>query len=148
LNRYREEKVTDPVLDENPQGELTLRTLAMPADVNVNGDIFGGWVLSQMDIASGIVAGKRAQGRVATIAVDAMKFIRPVKVGDVLCIYARVSRVGRTSMRIGLEAWALRGRIGAREKVTEAVFTYVAIDEDGKPRSVPDEEDVPSAPAD
>jgi acyl-CoA thioesterase YciA len=118
----------------------------MPADVNVNGDIFGGWVLSQMDIASGIVAGKRAQGRVATVAIDAMKFISPVKVGDVLCIYARVARVGRTSMAIGLEAWALRGRIGAREKVTEAIFTFVALDEEAKPRPVPDEKDVPSAP--
>ncbi len=120
-----------------PEGELTLRTLAMPADVNVNGDIFGGWVLSQMDIAAGIVAGTRAQGRVATVAIDAMKFIRPVHVGDVLCIYAQVARVGRTSMGIALEAWALRGRYGAREKVTEAMFTFVAIDEDGRPRAVP-----------
>ncbi|SMX38267.1 acyl-CoA thioesterase [Maliponia aquimaris] len=125
--------------DDGPKGDLTLRTLAMPADVNVNGDIFGGWVLAQMDIASGIVAGQRAQGRVATIAVDAMKFIRPVKVGDVLCIYARLLKVGRTSMAIGVEAWALRGRIGKREKVTEAVFTYVAIDEAGNKRAVPPE---------
>ena len=125
--------------DDGPKGDLTLRTLAMPADVNVNGDIFGGWVLAQMDIASGIVAGQRAQGRVATIAVDAMKFIRPVKVGDVLCIYTRLLKVGRTSMAIGLEAWALRGRIGMREKVTEAVFTYVAIDEAGNKRIVPPE---------
>ena len=123
--------------EEKPRGELTLRTLAMPADVNVNGDIFGGWVLSQMDIAAGIVGGTRAQGRVATVAIDAMKFIRPVHVGDVLCIYARVDRVGRTSMAIALEAWALRGRWGAREKVTEGVFTFVAIDEDGRPRIVP-----------
>jgi acyl-CoA thioesterase YciA len=90
-----------------------------------------------MDIAAGIVAGERAQGRVATVAVDAMKFIRPVKVGDVLCIYAQVDRVGRTSMGIGIEAWVLRGKIGAREKVTEAVFTFVAIDENGRPRPVP-----------
>ena len=124
---------------EDPKGELTLRTLAMPADVNVSGDIFGGWVLSQMDIAAGIVAGKRAHGRVATIAIDAMKFIRPVKVGDVLCVYAHVERVGRTSMAIGLECWALRDRIGAREKVTEGRFTFVAIDEDGRPREVPTE---------
>ena len=123
--------------EDKPRGELTLRTLAMPADVNVNGDIFGGWVLSQMDIAAGIVGGTRAQGRVATVAIDAMKFIRPVHVGDVLCIYARVDRVGRTSMAIALEAWALRGRWGAREKVTEGVFTFVAIDEDGRPRVVP-----------
>lgn len=122
---------------DTPKGELTLRTAAMPADVNVNGDIFGGWVLSQMDIAGGIVAGTRAQGRVATIAVDAMKFIRPVKVGDVLCIYGEVARVGRTSMAISIEAWVLRGLIGVREKVTEAVFTFVAIDEQGQPRPVP-----------
>lgn len=123
--------------EDKPRGELTLRTLAMPADVNVNGDIFGGWVLSQMDIAAGIVGGTRAQGRVATVAIDAMKFIRPVHVGDVLCIYARVDTIGRTSMAIALEAWALRGRWGAREKVTEGVFTFVAIDEDGRPRVVP-----------
>lgn len=123
---------------EKPEGELTLRTLAMPKDVNVNGDIFGGWVLSQMDIAAGIVAGARAQGRVATVAVDAMKFIRPVKVGDVLCIYAMIERSGRTSLGISIEAWALRNRIGEREKVTEAVFTFVSIDEDGRPRPLPD----------
>lgn len=122
---------------EQPEGELTLRTLAMPADVNVNGDIFGGWVLSQMDIAAGIIAGTRAGGRVTTVALDAMKFIRPVKVGDVLCIYGRIDRVGRTSMAIGIEAWVLRNRIGQREKVTEAMFTFVAIDENGRPMVVP-----------
>lgn len=121
-----------------PQGDLTLRTLAMPSDVNVNGDIFGGWVLSQMDMAAGIVAGARARGRVATIAIDAMKFIRPVKVGDVLCIYVRVARVGRTSMAMEIEAWVLRNRQEMREKVTEAIFTFVAIDEAGKPRVVPE----------
>lgn len=129
--------------DLGPQGELTLRTLAMPRDVNVNGDIFGGWVLSQMDIAAGIVAGSRARGRVATVAVDAMKFIRPVRVGDVLCIYVQVARVGRTSMALEIEAWVLRNRHGARERVTEAVFTFVAIDEAGRPRAVP--ETVPEA---
>jgi acyl-CoA thioesterase YciA len=122
---------------ETPEGELTLRTLAMPKDVNVNGDIFGGWVLSQMDMAAGIVAGAKAQGRVATVAVDAMKFIRPVKVGDVLCIYADIAKVGRTSLAIGIEAWALRNRIGAREKVTEAVFTFVSIDNNGRPTPLP-----------
>ena len=123
--------------ENGPEGELTLRTLAMPRDVNVNGDIFGGWVLSQMDIAAGIVAGARARGRVATVAVDAMKFIRPVRVGDVLCIYVRVARIGRTSMGLEIEAWVLRDRHGAREKVTEALFTFVAIDDNGKPRVVP-----------
>jgi len=122
--------------DAEPQGELTLRTLAMPADTNTSGDIFGGWVLSQMDIAGGIVAGDRAQGRVATVAVDAMKFIRPVKVGDVLCVYGHIARVGRTSIAVELEAWVKRGRLGHREKVTEAVITFVALDDDGAPREV------------
>ncbi len=121
-----------------PSGEATLRTVAMPADVNVNGDIFGGWVLSQMDVASGIVAATRAKGRVTTVAVDAMKFIRPVGVGDVLCVWAWVERVGRSSMAIKIEAWAVRYRSGVSEMVTEGLFTYVAIDEDGAPRQVPD----------
>jgi acyl-CoA thioesterase YciA len=124
--------------DPGPEGALTLRTIAMPSDVNVNGDIFGGWVLSQMDIAAGILSRERSRGRSATIAVDAMKFIRPVSVGDVLCVYTRLQRVGRTSMAIDVEAWVNRGVIGAREKVTEAIFTFVAIDENGKPRPVPD----------
>ncbi|MHA7774308.1 acyl-CoA thioester hydrolase YciA [Roseibium sp. M-1] len=123
--------------EERPTGELTLRTMAMPADTNANGDIFGGWVLSQMDLAGGIAAGQRAEGRVVTIAVDKMKFIRPVHVGDVLCIYTEVVRVGNSSMEIKLEAWALRHRYGQREKVTEAVFTMVAVDDSGKPRPVP-----------
>jgi len=121
-----------------PEGNLTLRTIAMPSDVNVNGDIFGGWVLSQMDIAAGILSRERSRGRSATIAVDAMKFIRPVSVGDVLCVYTQLKRIGRTSMAIDVEAWVNRGVIGAREKVTEAIFTFVAIDENGKPRPVPD----------
>jgi acyl-CoA thioesterase YciA len=123
---------------DTPKGELTLRTLAMPKDVNTNGDIFGGWVLSQMDMAAGIVASARAQGRVATVAIDAMQFIRPVKVGDVLCIYVEITRIGRTSMGLQIEAWVLRNRQTAREKVTEGLFTFVAIDETGKPRPVPD----------
>jgi acyl-CoA thioesterase YciA len=127
---------------QTPKGELTLRTLAMPKDVNTNGDIFGGWVLSQMDMAAGIVAAGRAQGRVATVAIDAMQFIRPVKVGDVLCIYVDIARIGRTSMGLQIEAWVLRNRqsaqASAREKVTEGLFTFVAIDEAGKPRPVPE----------
>jgi acyl-CoA thioesterase YciA len=122
---------------ETPKGELTLRTVAMPADMNGNGDIFGGWVLSQMDIACGILARERARGRCTTVAVDAMKFIRPVAVGDVLCVYTGIGRIGRTSMAIEVEAWVRRGAVGEREKVTEAVFTFVAIDEAGKPRPVP-----------
>jgi acyl-CoA thioesterase YciA len=120
-----------------PNGELTLRTLAMPKDVNTNGDIFGGWVLSQMDMAAGIVAADRAKGRVATVAIDAMQFIRPVKVGDVLCIYVSVARVGRTSLGLQIEAWVRRRGQDEREKVTEGLFTFVAIDEAGRPRPVP-----------
>ncbi len=122
-----------------PRGDLAIRTLAMPADANPNGDIFGGWVLSQMDIAGGVAASQRAGGRVATVAVEAMTFHRPVYIGDVLCVYAEIKRIGRTSIAIDLEAWALRGRIGDRVKVTEGLFTFVAIDADGRPRPVPPE---------
>ena len=125
--------------DEHPIGDLTVRTIAMPADTNANGDIFGGWVLSQMDQAGGIAGVERAQGRVVTVAVDAMTFIRPVRVGDVLCVYTRIGRVGRTSMKIHLEAWARRFPTQFREKVTEATFTFVAIDEVGRPRPIPAE---------
>ena len=122
---------------EEPRGELSTRTLAMPADANPSGDIFGGWVLSQMDIAGGIAAAQRAQGRVATVAVTAMTFYRPVNVGDVLCVYAEIGRIGTTSITIHLEAWALRGRLGQRVKVTQGEFVFVAIDDSGRPRPVP-----------
>jgi acyl-CoA thioesterase YciA len=127
---------------DEPRGELMVRTIAMPADTNANGDIFGGWVMSQMDAAGGIAGADRAQGRVVTVAVDGMTFIHPVKVGDVLCVYTRVLGVGRTSIRIGIEAWARRFRTPLREKVTEATFTFVAIGDDGRPRPVPADEDV------
>lgn len=123
--------------DTPPKAPPVLKVPARPNDVNVNGDIFGGWVMSQMDIAAGIVARERAKGRVATVAVDAMQFIRPVRVGDVLSVYATVERVGRTSMGIHIEAWALRHLAGfEEEKVTEGTFTFVAIDEEGRPRPV------------
>ncbi len=122
---------------EEPRGELTVRTMAMPADTNANGDIFGGWVLSQMDQAGGIAGVERARGRVVTIALDAMTFIRPVKVGDVLCVYTEIESVGRTSMKIHVEAWARRFQKNLREKVTVATFTFVAIDEEGRPRPLP-----------
>jgi acyl-CoA thioesterase YciA len=128
---------TTDVSQDQPRGELTVRLVAMPGDTNANGDIFGGWVLSQMDQAGGIAAVERARGRVATIAIDAMTFLRPVKVGDVLCVYTSVDRVGRTSMKIHIEAWARRFQAHAREKVTDADFTFVAIDDNGRPRPVP-----------
>lgn len=127
--------MTDP--DTGPRGELMVRTVAMPADTNANGDIFGGWVMSQMDLAGGIAGVDRARGRVVTVAVDGMTFISPVKIGDVLCVYAEVERVGRTSMRILVEAWARRFRTAGRDKVTAATFTFVAIDDEGRPRPVP-----------
>ena len=120
-----------------PRGDLTVRLAAMPGDTNANGDIFGGWVLSQMDQAGGIAAVEYAEGRVVTVAIDAMTFIRPVKVGDVLCVYTAIDRVGRTSIGVHVEAWARRFRTHDREKVTDATFTFVAIDDDGRPRPVP-----------
>ena len=127
--------------ETRPRGELAIRTLAMPADANPSGDIFGGWVLSQMDIAGGIVAGQRAQGRVATVAVTAMTFHLPVYVGDVLCVYVDIERIGRTSIATWVEAWALRHRFGAQVRVTEGAFVYVAIDGEGRPHPVPEEEE-------
>lgn len=122
--------------EERPHGELMIRALAMPADTNPAGDIFGGWVLSQMDIAGGVLGKRRCRGRCATVAVDAMKFLRPVHVGDVLCCYAAVEGVGRTSMTLFVEAWAIRQYDGVLEKVTEGTFTYVALDADGRKRAV------------
>lgn len=118
-----------------PAWEPAIRTVAMPADTNPNGDIFGGWLLSQMDIAGGVTAWRRARGRTATVAIDSMTFHRPVKVGDEVSIYTNVLGVGRTSMRILIEAWR-RSREGAMCKVTSATFVYVAIGEDGRPRPV------------
>jgi len=119
-----------------PRGVLTVRVSAMPADTNANGDIFGGWVLSRMDQAGGIAAVERAQGRVVTIALDAMTFIRPVRVGDVLEVYTEVESIGRTSMKVHVEAWARRFRTSVHEKVTDATFTFVAIGDDGRPRPI------------
>jgi acyl-CoA thioesterase YciA len=128
----------DPVL-ERPNGTLTIKVIAMPADTNANGDIFGGWVLSQMDAAGGIAGVDRARGRVVTIKVDTMTFIRPVRVGDVLSVFTEVVTVGRSSMKIHLEAWVNRFITNALEKVTDAVFTFVAVDEAGRPRPIPPE---------
>ena len=119
-----------------PKGSLTIRTLAMPADTNPAGDIFGGWVMSQMDIAGAIAAVERSGGRVVTVAVEAMTFIAPVKVGDILCVYANVERVGTTSITISMEAWARRNRIDERVKVTAGRFVYVALGEDGQKRRI------------
>ena len=124
-------------MSNEPQGGLTIRTLAMPADANPSGDIFGGWVLSQMDIAASICAVDRYQCRTVTVALDAMSFISPVKVGDVLSVHTELKKVGNTSMDIYVEAWAKRGRLGETYKVTEAMFKFVAVNEDGLPTPVP-----------
>ena len=126
-----------PAAPAAPRGELTVRTIAMPADTNANGDIFGGWVMSRMDQAGGIAGVERARGRVVTVKVDSMTFIAPVKVGDVLEVFTEVESIGRTSMKIHIEAWARRFRTHGRDKVTDATFTFVAIGEDGRPRPVP-----------
>jgi acyl-CoA thioesterase YciA len=120
-----------------PQGALTVRVIAMPADTNANGDIFGGWVMSRMDQAGGIAGVERARGRVVTVSIDAMTFIQPMRVGDVLEVYTEVRSIGRTSMKIHIEAWAMRFRSHRRDKVTDANFTFVAIDDEGRPRPIP-----------
>ena len=124
---------------EKPSGELTLRTLAMPSDANAAGDIFGGWVMAQMDLACGIRAAERAKGRVVTAAVKEMSFAKPVKIGDTLSVYTHVTRVGRTSMTLKVEAWALRYLTELMEKVTHADFIMVALDKEGRPTPVPEE---------
>ena len=122
-----------------PTGQLTLRTLAMPADTNAAGDIFGGWVMAQMDLACGIRAAERARGRVVTAAVREMSFVSPMKVGDTLGIYTDVVRVGRTSMTLKVEAWAQRYLSHDMEKVTDAEFVMVTLDSEGKPSPIPEE---------
>ena len=120
-----------------PRGEITLQTIAMPADSNANGDIFGGWLMAQMDLGASVLARTRARGRVATVAVDGMAFHKPVKIGDVLAIHSVLEHEGRTSMRIAIEAWITRLPASDHLKVTQAKFTFVAIDEAGKPRVLP-----------
>lgn len=124
----------------SPQGEMVLRTLAMPADTNANGDIFGGWVMSQMDMGGAILAKEIAEGRVVTVRVDGMTFLKPVAVGDVVSCYASCIKTGNSSITINVEVWIKKVSskpIGQRYCTTEAVFIYVAVDEQGKPRSLP-----------
>ena len=122
-----------------PRGELSLRTVAMPADTNPAGDIFGGFIMSLMDLAAGIAAGTRAKGRVATAAVSNLNFLQPVKVGDVVCVYTEITKTGRTSVTVGVEAYVLRRNQGERVRVTASEFVLVAVDEHGLPRVLPAE---------
>ena len=121
----------------DPQGALVLQTVAMPADTNYNGDIFGGWIMSQMDLGASIPAYSRARGKVTTVAVEAMVFHKPVAVGDLVSIYARLVKEGTTSMHIDVEVWSTRRPALEKIKVTEATFVYVALDENGKKRALP-----------
>lgn len=126
-------------MTQPPREQPAIRVTAMPADANFYGDIFGGWLMSMMDLAAGNVASRRSAGRAVTVAIDAVAFHHPVHVGDEVSVYAKVVSVGRSSMKIAVEAWQ-RDRDGERSaKVTEASFTFVAIDEDRRPRPVPKE---------
>jgi acyl-CoA thioesterase YciA len=120
-------------MTEKPKGELVIQTIAMPKDSNRNGDIFGGWLVAQMDLGSAILAARIAKARVATVAIDAMEFLHPVRVGDTVACYAWVEKIGTTSMTIPVEAWVQRYITGKEVRVTQAVFVHVAIDENGKP---------------
>ena len=125
--------------DTPPSDSPAIRTIAMPTDTNPAGDIFGGWLMSQMDLAGSNVAAFTARGRVATVAVDGMKFHRPVKVGDEVSLFATLARTGRTSIQIHVEAWRRSRDSDASQMVTEATFTFVALDEEGRPRTVKSE---------
>ncbi len=119
-----------------PPGIPMIRNIAMPADANANGDIFGGWIMSQMDLAAGNLAARVAKGRCVTVSVDAMSFIRPVHIGDDVSVYATLLSTGRTSMRIGVEAWRCARGTAEEARVTKATFTFVAIDSNGRPRPI------------
>jgi acyl-CoA thioesterase YciA len=126
--------------EQKPEGELVVRVQPMPADLNSAGDVFGGWVMSQMDLGSSVIAVRRARGgRVATVAVDAMHFVRPVKVGDLFNCYGRIVREGRTSVTVRVEAWVERQGTFDLEKVTQADFIFVALDAEGRPTPLPAE---------
>ena len=117
-------------------GELVIRTLAMPADTNINGDIFGGWILSQMDIGGSILSHKITKGKTVTVAIDSMKFISPVAIGDTICIYAKLIKLGNTSLKLNIKTYVTRKYTENRELVTQAEFTYVNIGDNGKPSPI------------
>jgi len=119
-----------------PSDEPVIRVTAMPADANAYGDIFGGWLVGLMDLAGGSIAARHARGRAVTVAMDRMQFLMPVKVGDEVSVYGQLERVGRSSMIIAVEAWRRQRHEDTAVKVTEAVFTFVAIDDAGRPRPV------------
>ena len=134
---------TQPATETEPIGELCIRTLAMPADTNANGDIFGGWLLGQMDLGGGVFASKIAKSRTVTVAIEAMNFRKAVYVGDLVSVHASLVRIGRTSITVHLDAWALRRREMVPILVTDGNFTYVSIDEQGRPQPI--KQDAPIA---
>ena len=119
-----------------PRGELAARHLAMPADTNPSGNIFGGWIMASMDAAAGMTTTRLAEGQTVTVAVSNMVFMQPIKVGDTVCFYTDVKRIGRTSITLDVEVWVLRRGCGDRVKVTQAEFTFVVVGEDGRPRQI------------
>lgn len=121
---------------KNPQGELTIQTLAMPSDTNPNGDIFGGWLVSQMDLAAGVLAKRISKGRVVTVSIQSMSFLKPVHVGDVVSCHVALIKQGKTSMSIAVEVWVQSSCDSSRYQVTEGVFVFVAVNELGRPRQV------------
>jgi acyl-CoA thioesterase YciA len=123
-------------MQEQPQGQLVIRTIAMPADTNSNGDIFGGWLVSQMDLGASTLAQQRSQSRCVTVAINNLSFIRPVQVGDIVCCYADIVRMGRTSMTIDLTTWTYSDNLLRQQKVAIGTFVFVAIDKQGKPRLI------------
>lgn len=123
-------------MNKAPKGELTIQTLAMPSNTNPNGDIFGGWIVSQMDLAAGVLAKRLAKGRVVTVAINSMSFLKPVHVGDVVSCHVELLKQGSTSMTICVEVWAYSATANEKYQVTDGVFVFVAIDQDGKPRQV------------
>jgi acyl-CoA thioesterase YciA len=125
-----------PTMETEPDGDLCIRTLAMPADTNQNGDIFGGWLLSQMDLGGGIFASKTAKSRTVTVAIEAMNFRKPVFVGDLVSVHANLVRIGKTSITVHLEAWVLRRKEMHSILVTDGNFTYVSIDDQGHPQAI------------
>ena len=130
-------RIEDPLTtDTEVGGELCIRTLAMPADTNANGDIFGGWLLSQMDVGGGVFASKVAKSRTVTVAIEAMNFRKPVYVGDLVSVHAKLVRLGRSSITVHLEAWVLRRKESRAILVTDGNFTYVSIDEEGRAQPV------------
>jgi acyl-CoA thioesterase YciA len=125
-----------PIAETEPCGDLCTRTLAMPADTNQNGDIFGGWLLSQMDIGGGVFASKIAKSRTVTVAIEAMNFRKPVFVGDLVSVHASLVRIGKTSVTVHLEAWVVRRKEIHSILVTDGNFTYVSIDDQGHPQAI------------